>query len=255
MKAATAFASAWIVFSGVLLLPLPSQADDASREIEVAVQHVYVPREGYDDNDRVEVLVEGELPSPCFTLGKTYADRAPSGAVRVHQRALVRTRGACGTGDPIEAPVPFLSSVLVGQLPYGKYRVEFLDEDRQIRAREFSIGYSSTDAIDDFAYANVWDVSLEKRYSASEPVRIQIRGTFPKQCLDFSDEIPVRVLGDVVVVQPALKHGGVTGCAPVPRPYRRQISLGQLAPGHYLLDLRVRDGKGVYRTFDVVREP
>ena len=55
-------------------------------EVEIPLRGVYIPKNGFDDNDRVEAVLAGELPNPCYTLDRAYAEKTADGTgFVVHQ--------------------------------------------------------------------------------------------------------------------------------------------------------------------------
>src|SRR5262245_44536178 len=68
------------------------------KEVEGRLDDVFIPRVGFDNNDRVEVVLSGELPSPCFSLDRAYAEKTSDGkGFLVHQMAWQWNSGACAT--------------------------------------------------------------------------------------------------------------------------------------------------------------
>lgn len=224
-------------------------------EVDIPLRGVYVPKNGFDDNDRVEAVLAGELPSPCYTLERAYAEKMPDGrGFRVHQVAWKWNSGACATGDLIEDPVPFTTPVMLGQLATNSYEISFLKQWGGTGKAEFGVERSKTDEIDNFSYALVRDIVMEEGYKEGTEVTAELRGLLPNKCSEFADPT-IQVQGDVIVVLPILKTTQQAGgCGPSPRPFKHTIRVANLKPGRYLMHVRSRGGNAVYQEFAVLEK-
>ncbi len=95
-----------------------ARADDpvAHPLVSVSVRTIFVP-DGFDDND--EVVLDGYLPSTCYSLSHTASNLdAATGEIGVTQYAR-RFPGSC-----IDAKIPFLSEVRLGVLPISTFKVK-----------------------------------------------------------------------------------------------------------------------------------
>jgi hypothetical protein len=68
--------------------------------VEVPVSNVFAPARGFDDNDFVQIVIDGKLPNSCYLQDETKVnlDRA-SKTIVVKQLALRRQDGDCATSD------------------------------------------------------------------------------------------------------------------------------------------------------------
>jgi hypothetical protein len=242
-------------FTVIFLLGMPAVASPPGSTddtlLEVLLKKVYIPRKGYDDNDHVEAVAEGELPNPCFTLGRTETERLPQGGgFRLHQMAWKSSAGACNTGDLIDDPVPFISKVRLGELRALNYRLEFSNEAGEKESRSFEVEVAKSPNIDNFSYATIRGIEMEEEYRQNETVSVILRGVYPTPCSEFQ-EIDVQVLDDVVLVLPILGKATGENCHHRGETFKKKVELGTLKPGNYLLHVRSRSGNALYQPFTV----
>ena len=79
--------------AGMLLLAANAYADlpEATNveTVEVPIQYVFVPKVGYDDNDNVQIVLDGFLPNSCYTMAGNMAEPTRDPRVfRIRQFAL-----------------------------------------------------------------------------------------------------------------------------------------------------------------------
>jgi hypothetical protein len=220
------------------------------KEREVALDRVYIPATGFDDNDRVEAVLVGNLPSPCFTLDRAVAEPSKDGkSFRVRQMAWRWNSGACATGDLIEDPVPFVTPVLLGTLAANSYQVEYLQTGGDPARVSFQVERAKSVEIDNFNYASIRAVEIADTTEVGRPLVAKVAGMLPSRCGDLDGEPKVEALKDVVMVYPRVKTG--SSCLTTPRGFEREVNLGALKPGNYLLHVRSRGGNAVYQSFQV----
>lgn len=241
-----------LVFLTAFLLCMHGHAAPSGKIVEIPLKKVYVPHTGFDDNDRIEVVAEGELPNPCFTLGETKAEAQGSGdGYRVRQMAWRRLTGACDSDDLIDDPIPFTSVVALGRLEASSYRVTFRHEMGGTPSRSFSVREATSEEIDEMPYAVVRAVEMEEGYVEGTEVTATIRGFIPSTCLVREGAPRVEVQDDVIVVRPVLAKKPGVECRHVLSPFKETFSVGKLAPGSYLAHVRSRGGNAAYRPFQV----
>jgi len=217
--------------------------------VDIPVTKVYLPTRGYDDNDAIEVVVEGELPNPCYTLGKTIVGPVINNTFMVRQLAWRNIEGACGTGDLIEDPVPFTSVGSIGQLPMGEYRVQFTN-DNGSNLKAFNVQRAEAKYIDNFGYAAIQTVDAQEIYYEGDEVFVTLNGIWTSKCQILKKPIEVDRDGDLFIVLPILAHQDPL-CEKTSAPFAEKVSLGRLTSGTYLVHSRSRGGKAIYRPFQV----
>src|SRR5262245_34619638 len=94
-------------------------ADDPAHGtlVMMPVKQLFVPV-GFDDNDEVQVVVDGYLPDTCHRVAFVQSEVRPGNIVKVRMWAR-RYTGIC-----LPVVLPFSSEARIGQLPQGAYKVQ-----------------------------------------------------------------------------------------------------------------------------------
>ena len=227
----------------------------SQQKIEVPVSRVFIPKEGFDDNDQITATVYGELPNPCYTLGKTVVSRGTSThKLTFKQLAYLKKDGPCGTGDLIDDPVEFSNDVMLGQIDSGFYQIEYLKSDGTEGFRDFNVGRASpTAGIDNFDYAMIHSADSAPFYHKNEAVRIHFKGWVQSKCYELVKPLRVDHIDDIFVVMPILKESG-TNCEKQNQKFVEALDLGILKPATYMLHVRSRNGKALSQVFKVLSD-
>jgi hypothetical protein len=222
-------------------------------EEEINISHVFIPRKGFDDNDHVQFVLEGNLPSSCYTLGNADAKWDSKGkTVRVRQYAWRRTAGPCGTGDLIEGPVPFTNEVSLGRLKSGIYQINFTQNRPEVGRRTFGVEAAPSTNIDNLSYAVVRNVIAHDLNFENAEVQVEVTGLTTSSCLEPEKELRVEKQNDVFVILP-VQTQIQADCQPIKKEFSRKVNLGFLMQGQYLLHVRSMNGVAVNRTISVIR--
>jgi hypothetical protein len=219
-------------------------------QVEVPVRRVFFPSRGYDDNDNVQVVIEGELPDPCYVLGEQTVTRDPSGAITVHQFAWRRQGGACDTGDLL-GETPFSEEVAIGRLKAGDYPVMYSPASGAAASRVLHIEKAAITTADNFNYARVNNLKTPDVVIEGQNAAITVTGPFGDSCNKLKDPVQVERVGDAFVIRPIELELG--NCGFILRTYKKTINLGVLPAGEYLVHIRSRGGRAVEKTFYVIR--
>lgn len=218
--------------------------------VEVPLQKVFVPKTGYDNNDPIEVVVRGELPNPCYTLGNTELKRiAGTKRLQVRQYAWVTLVGPCGA-DLFDDPIPFTGVASAGLLPEANYSVIHVSPAGKSEARDFLVEKAKSNEVDNFAYAAIQAVDMRGTTFEEQDVIITLNGITTSKCQELEKPIAVEKQDDVIVVMPKIKTTA-DNCEKRVAPFSETINIGKLKMGAYLVHVRSRGGKAVYRSFDV----
>ena len=224
--------------------------DDLQEQmVEVPVLKVFVPFSGYDNNDTIQLVIQGEFPNPCFTLAKSVV-KVSGKTIEAHQMAWVRRDGNCGSGDLIDAPVPFTSEVKVGRLKAANYTVNYQSESGTT-LRPFTVSVAKKISVDDFTYAAVSGVSVIDSLPEGTEVKAQLSGVLTSTCARLVEPIEKKVIGDVIVLLPEQVFDLGRDCRPAKIPFNQEVNLGALKPDSYLLHVRSMVGKAVFKAFEV----
>lgn len=227
--------------------------------IEVGIERVFVPSQGYDDNDTVEVVVDGYLPNACYTLEKSTVERNPKdGTFTVKQYAVQQLDGFCAetkTDDPrLNTIVPYTDTIVLGKVDAGSYKVNFTPDGVSTKFRGFSVTPAPASSIDTLPYASVTGVKVSDLARAGSRLTAEISGTLNNSCYHFNDQVRVEQVDDVLVVLPTITVDMSEPCLMFVRTFNKTVDLGAYSADRYLLHVRSMNGKSVNRVFSVVNE-
>lgn len=204
----------------------------------VPVDHIYSPI-GFDSNDNTEVVLTGFLPNLCYKAQK--ADVNVDGTkVNVNMKALkYETTGYC-----VEMIVPFVESVGLGILDKGKYDITVNGNTSLEKKGAIQVAEATSDAIDDFVYANVEYV---ERVEGTR--KVLLKGHNPSDCFQKEEVKLVSNGADTFSVLPKMKQ--VSSFCP-----RKMVSFewevevpNTVNADDVLLHVRCMDGKSVNAIF------
>lgn len=232
----------------------PETAMAKDTPTEISVESVFIPAHGYDDNDHIVMVLAGELPHLCYTLADTRIETRDH-VIRVHQYAWLRRTGICGTGDADpDLTAPYETEVSLGQLDAGDYEIQFLkdSESHTVGSRRFNVAVAEGSDIDNFTYAAISDVMSQNIFFDNEPVRVAIQGSTNFSCEQLAEDIRVEKQDDVFVVMPIIvEQDRSVPCRRERHEFRREIDLGKLRAGKYLVHVRSMSGKAMNRILNV----
>lgn len=242
--------TAWVSFAILMAIGGVAKAGEQLTIEDVQITKVYAPTKGFDDNDQIEVVTEGVLPNPCYTLAKTIIGPKVNNSFMVRQTAWRSKEGACNTGDLIDDPVPYISVGVVGQLNKGDYAAQFTNKGGELDKKVFNVEEASSKAVDNFDYAAIQNVDAKEIFYEGTEVVVTLNGVWTTKCQEFKKPIAIEKQDDVFLVLPILKQTD-DKCEKGTFPVAEKVSLGKLAAGTYLVHSRSRGGKAIYRQIQV----
>ena len=210
--------------------------------VEVSSELVFIPS-GFDDNDEVQVILDGYLPNACYRMTRPeYKLDEDTGVLTV--KAMARYFAS----PCVEALIPFTQVVEVGVLPMGNYKATTNNGDLQ---KPFHIKEANNAGPDDFLYAPVEGTNVTK--SRTGELLATVKGRFTDTCMQWDRSIVGDLVDGAIVIQPLMTHDpGEEFCLPVLVPFEQEITIPNgLEPGRYLLHVRSLNGKAVNRVFTV----
>ena len=92
-------------------------AEGESQIVELPIARVFIPAKGFDDNDSVEAVIDGELPNACYVLEKQSVKvDHQNKIVTVRQFAIRLRAGTCKEGSEpgtpeFITPIPFTETI------------------------------------------------------------------------------------------------------------------------------------------------
>lgn len=212
--------------------------------VDAPVEKIFVPQ-GFDDNDKVEVIVHGHFTSSCYKMGPVNATvNKETKVVSVRAEAYYYPGAVC-----MQMMVPFIKSVeLTSSLPAGTYKVEALNRPETPSASLLVVHTTRPEA-DDFLYAGVQTAGLDRNITGSND--IVLRGNHPRLfvgCMKFVEVKSYLDSTNVLVIQPVTRIAPDEECTSADESshFEQRVTLeSPLAPGEYLLHVRALDGNAV----------
>ncbi len=216
---------------------------DASALITAPVDRIFVPA-GFDDNDKVEVIVHGQFSSSCYKMGPVSAtvDEA-SKKVNITAQAYYYHGGTC-----IQLITPFIKSVEIDRhLADGSYTISVVNRP-DAGTPMLRVAKSTRQDADDFLYAAATYANLETAADGSR--ELVLKGQHPyllDGCVKFDDVKSSLGSDGTLVVQPITKIVYGDECrGAVNNRFEYRAKFNQVLPaGEYLLHVRVLDGNSV----------
>lgn len=215
-----------VIILAALLFALPSFA---MTKVQLTGQ-LYIPA-GFDDNDLVEVVVNGSLPDLCHkSPGHEVIKDGNNFIIKMYAYRAQNAK------DCQKLSLPYNETVRLGILPEGHYKVSVQGVTKSPRGR-FEVRRAVSPLQDDFLYGNVQGL---KEYDYSR--EIELIGTNPVNCLKFLEVIE-DIQKDVIVLKPRFKQEGV--CEEIPTPFVIKYKVPFLSshPKGVLLHIRVLNGR------------
>ena len=234
-----------IVLSGCLFAVTAGQAlaDDPVSGTLVAInaQASFVPV-GFDDNDDVMVVLDGNLPDSCYKLSHTEVLKDPTtNKVTLIQYAR-RYPGVC-----LESLVPFSSESNIGVMPVGLFSVASpgaMEEKLQVTE-------ATSAGPDEFLYAPVdsTKVTFDETTGTHRGI---LEGRFTNTCMRIK-EVTVINSGKTLEVLPKMEMVETpSGCQTTEVPFSWTVDLPrEISQGRHLMHVRSLNGKSVNKMFSV----
>ncbi len=208
--------------------------------IPVDVRDVFVPV-GFDNNDEVEIVLDGYLPDTCYKLAfsrVTFDEATRTFAIRQYARKMP---GIC-----FETPVPFTIEAPLGLVKAGDYDVTSRGADGQ----PLDVAVATRDGADDYFYAPVDSVRVERTVGGTG-LQAVIEGRFTSSCMRFA-ELRLVDTGRTLQLLPIIRLMTQADCRIQERPFLEKIKLPTtMTSGRHLLHVRSLNGKAQNAVFSV----
>lgn len=217
------------------------QPDTNPNTVTVAIQKAFIP-EGFDDNDRTQVTVEGFFPNTCYKVGPYATKVDPKTRTITIQQQAYHYNGVC-----LQMLVPFNQTIDLGIITAGEYSLRDAAKGGALGA--LKIDRATKSEADEFLYAPTTDA-----YITTEPDTglhtLIVKGAFSDRCTIFED-IKVNYNSDVIVVQPIVKHIAERGCESQKVRFVKTVELKKDLTGVYLLHVRSMNGQAINKVVDI----
>ncbi len=228
----------WLFALAVTLATAPAFAQGSKflKETQVPLIKAYVPH-GYDNDDSVEIVVTGNLPSTCYKMG-------PIETVLDDQQHIYVTQTAYEfSGECLKGPIPIAQVVAMGRLSKaGPYEViDGVSQDniaKLVIAEATALGHGT----DEVLYAPLSDAYLVQKNG--KPA-IRLVGAYPDNCLSL-EKTAVKLDHDVMVVLPELKQAKGVACEKGRFPFEEDVAIETALPAEpFLLHVRSMSGASI----------
>ncbi len=225
--------------------------------VEVPVAHVFVPPQGYDDNDNIQLVLDGTLPNACYKVAdNSIRLNKETQEIRAQLYADRKIDGDCA--DPrqippsLQAPVPFTVEVSVGKLSWGQYQVVYKDSATNQRSRTFVVEKAQKRDVDNVPYAAISSVWINDTVPSGSAIEATIVGSLTSTCAYLTPEVVIKKMDDIFVVLQGQSVRPNLICAFMLVPFQRTLQLGTADEGRYLIHARSMNGNAVNHAFSVV---
>lgn len=217
--------------------------------IEVVPDHVFSPQ-GFDDNDKVEVVIDGTLRNSCYKIGPTdvFVDE---GKIFIRQYAYYYG----GTCLAMESNYT-LPALNLGLLKTGRYEIVVEKGDKQISKATLPIGVATHKEADENLYAPVSEAQLTtvsvNKANNTKTYNLAIKGMFDSGCAKLKEGnfvVHKNIEAGVIEVLPILQPTGEL-CVPSTTPYEAVVSISDVPEGRYLVHIRSLSGA----SYNLVRD-
>jgi len=214
---------------------------EGPKEVHWGLEKAYVPV-GYDDNDRIQVTVQGRFDSTCLKVGayRLEVDQKMK-QLKVDQLAY-RYQGIC-----LQMQVPFSQTLDVGLLDSGDWSI--VDANNNQTIGHLSVGIAKNPGPDDFLYAPVSDAYI--RSDAAGKKELCLTGNFSDRCTTLK-KVEINYSKDVIVVQPIAEHDSAQrDCGTAPVRFSHCEALPDGIVGFMLLHVRSMNGQAINKIVDL----
>ncbi len=232
-----------------------------NRIVEIPVARIFIPATGFDDNDTVQAVMDGELPNVCYILEKQSLTLDPAThQIYVRQFATRLTSGSCKEGSEpgtpeFVTPIPYTETVDIGKLPEGSYNLVFATGEGQVASKPFEVSSAPVPTLDSLPYAMVTEVSVDDVVVRGRPISVTIKGILNNSCYSLNEEIKTHKVDDVTIVLPTITVARQDACLMYTRPFYQTITLDPVTDvARHLVHVRSMNGKSLNRVYGVKKQ-
>lgn len=207
--------------------------------VAVEADRIFTPT-GFDDNDNVQVVVDGLLPSTCYSItdGEQVIDHQ-NRVITIEPRARVRD-GAC-----VDVLVPFSYEFNFGALAMGDWLIKTSDgrNEKKLRVEE-----ASSAGPDEEIYASIDNAYVQNE--GPQGNKIVLEGTYSNTCMVWNKTQLIHKDPLVIEILPTVRLEQRDNCENTTFPFKGvKIDLPGIAEGRFLLHVRSMHGRAVNRVF------
>jgi len=227
---------------------------------EVFIEKAFIPPHGFDDNDNIQIVLDGHLPNICYDLAEPKINiDVNTKEIQVWTYAKKKSIHECSEvsfhhGAYLGWPVHFTRTISLGKLPADNYNVVYSLKKDTRQKRSFRVEKAQSSSADDAIYAPLTNVYIPEMIYETNNAEIIITGVLQAQCMELnSADIKIEKFSDIIVVMPVLRLVAGRDCGLSKVPLNQVVSLGELKAGRYLVHVRSMTGEAINRTFTVIK--
>lgn len=196
---------------------------------------------GFDNNDRAEVTITGNLPSTCYKVGPAVAE-----VDSVNKRIIIRNHAYYYSGCwCLMVNVPYVETVDLGVLSAANYSilVQTTPEGSFSRLGSMGIAVSANSGPDDDLYALVQEARIENG-DDGKAKSLSLSGSLTSDCMVLKELKTLYRTPNVIEVLPIveLKQGL---CKPHLYPFSAKVDLASTWSGETLVHIRSLNGRSL----------
>lgn len=206
--------------------------------VSVGSDRTFAPK-GFDDNDQIQLVIEGRLDSDCYRL-------EPAEIRLDHQKKqiFIQPKASYYQWLCLEVQVPWTQVINLGHLPSGTWNIKVGSSGE---SEQLLVKSSTTTRPDDHIYAPVDFLSVDV---ADGDATATIRGHFPTRCGELL-EVIVNDSGKTIEVLPIMAAGTSRNCERMDQPFEHKIQLPKKSKGRYLLHVRSLSGQALNQVYEI----
>jgi hypothetical protein len=228
-----------LLLSTISLTAAAQDFPDVLPEVVPAkISTAYIPQ-GFDNNDKSQIVVEGTFSSTCYKVGPYQIKADPfTNTVTVLQLAY-KYKGLCAL-----IPVKFTNVIDLGMLTPSRWEVRDASDNGPLG--KMPVKPSQTVQADDYLYAPVSEMTIDVRGRT-----VTISGQFSNDCMLLKDFQVIRESHNVVIALPISEISRRPVCTDGDFPFRKMMNLPFLTDGRYLLHVRALNGQALNKIFQI----
>ena len=212
-------------------------------EFNAAPSNVYAPQ-GFDTNDNVEFIFEGQFTDACYKVGLTHH------MIDHEEKKIYITDTGHHFDDALcaEVLVPYQKQIHAGMLLQGNYEVLFKNSRGNfVNAGVIPVKAATSDSPDDYLYAPVKQSKFYRKSKSNTKPYLLLMGQYHNSCMKIDDvKVNQRADSNVVDILPIVKMIG-DDCQDIQEglDFEHKVDLSHLNEGRFLLHTRSLNGQSV----------
>ncbi len=170
-------------------------------QIQAPVDTIFIPN-GFDNNDRVEVILHGDFQNSCSRIGSTsFEFDENSNLITVDAKYLQYGEPDGTTQYCAQVMLPFIESVNLGVLKAGTYQVQY--KGHPDVSAPLVVTRAQTESPDDYLYAPAENAWIETAADTGRQSLV-LQGQYPLWFYgcQVMKEVRVEKQGNILVVLP-----------------------------------------------------